>query len=239
MESSTPTTPRLPCPRPARVALEGRYVRLEPFEVARHAAGLWQAASGPGAEARFEFLADPPPRDLDDMTRRVAAEATRDDPLAFAVVDRDSDVALGRQSLMRIEPADGVIEIGSVLWGPRMSRSRRSTEALQLAASYVFDALGYRRFEWKCNARNAPSRAAALRFGFRYEGCFRQHMWIKGRNRDTAWFGMTDGDWKALRPVYAAWLDPANFDAEERERRKLGELAAAAGIPRNQDGPAP
>jgi hypothetical protein len=120
-----------------------------------------------------------------------------------------------------------------------MARSRRSTEALQLAAGYVFDTLGYRRFEWKCNARNAPSRAAALRFGFRYEGVFRQHMWLKGRNRDTAWFGMTDGDWAALRPVYAAWLDPANFDADGRERRKLGALMAAAGIPRNEDGPAP
>lgn len=231
MDTRTPATPRLPCPRPARVVLEGRYVRLEPLDVARHAAGLYEAASGPGAAARFEYLFDPPPRDLEEMTQRVAAEAAREDPLAFAVVDPASGVALGRQSLMRIEPAHGVIEIGHVLWGPRMARSRRSTEALQLAARHVFDTLGYRRFEWKCNARNAPSRAAALRFGFRYEGLFRQHMWIKGRNRDTAWFGMTDGDWAALRPVYEAWLDPANFDAEGRQRRRLGELAAAAGIP--------
>ena len=221
MESSTPTTPRLPCPRPARVALEGRYVRLEPFEVARHAAGLWQAASGPGAEARFEFLADPPPRDLDDMTRRVAAEATRDDPLAFAVVDRDSDVALGRQSLMRIEPAHGVIEIGSVLWGPRMSRSRRSTEALQLAASYVFDALGYRRFEWKCNNANEPSKRAAERFGFTFEGIFRQHMIIKGENRDTAWFSMLNGEWPTRKAGFLRWLDPANFDEAGNQKTPL------------------
>ncbi|MCC6173316.1 MAG: GNAT family N-acetyltransferase [Gammaproteobacteria bacterium] len=231
MNAASSLAPRLPCPRPARVVLQGRYVHLEPLEAARHAAGLFAASSGPEAAARFRYLFDEPLRDLAETVQRIEADAVRDDPLAFAVVDPSSGEALGRQSLMRIEPAHGAIEIGHILWGPQMSRSRRSTEAFQLAASYVFDTLGYRRLEWKCNALNAPSRASALRFGFRYEGIFRQHMWIKGRNRDTAWFGMTDGDWTALRPVFAAWLAPSNFDADGRQRRRLGELAAAAGLP--------
>lgn len=229
MDAASPE-PALPRPRPARVTLEGRYVRLEPLDAARHAAGLYEIGRAPGAEQLYQYLADLPPRDPGEMQRKLEADAAREDPLAFAVVDPASGTALGRQSLMRIEPAHGVIEIGSILWGPAMSRSRRSTEAFHLAASHVFDALGYRRFEWKCNALNQPSRAAALRFGFRYEGIFRQHMWIKGRNRDTAWFGMTDGDWAALRPVYRAWLDPANFDAQGRQRRRLREFAADAGI---------
>ncbi|MCU0760946.1 MAG: GNAT family N-acetyltransferase [Steroidobacteraceae bacterium] len=222
--------PRLPRPRPQRVTLAGRWVRMEPFDAARHARGLYAASSGPGAAQRHAYLFDDPPRDLAEATRRVEADAAREDPLAFAVVDVADGEALGRQSLMRIEPAHGVVEIGHILWGPAMARSRRATEAFWLAARHVFDTLAYRRLEWKCNAANAPSRAAARRFGFRYEGTFRQHMWIKGRNRDTAWFGMTDGDWQALRPVYAAWLEPANFDAEGRQRRRLGELAAAAGL---------
>lgn len=228
--------PVLPRPRPERVTLEGRYVRLEPLDAARHAAGLYEVGGGPAGEPLYQVLADLPPRDIEDLRRKLAVDAAREDPLAFAVAEPRSGTALGRQSLMRIEPAHGVIEIGSILWGPAMSRSRRATEAFQLAASYVFDTLGYRRLEWKCNARNLPSRAAALRFGFRYEGLFRQHMWIKGRNRDSAWFGMTDGDWAALSPVYRDWLDPANFDAAGRQRRGLRELAAAAGIPPGIDG---
>jgi RimJ/RimL family protein N-acetyltransferase len=230
LPAATDAAPQLPRPRPGRVTLAGRWVRLEPFDVARHARGLHAAASGPDAARRFAYLFDEAPRDLAETARRIEAEAAREDPLAFAVVDVADGEALGRQSLMRIEPAHGVVEIGHVLWGPAMARSRRSTEAFWLAARHVFETLGYRRFEWKCNAANAPSRAAARRFGFRYEGTFRQHMWIKGRNRDTAWFGMTDGDWRALRPVYEAWFEAANFDAEGRQRRRLGELAAAAGI---------
>ncbi len=221
--------PLLPRPRPSRIVLEGRDVRLEPFDAGRHSAGLFAASSGPGAEARFEFLFDAPPVDLEATTRNVEAAAAHDDPLAFAVVERGSGETLGRQSLMRIVPEHGVIEIGHILWGPRLSRTRLATEALYLAASYVFDDLGYRRFEWKCNARNAPSRAAALRFGFRYEGLFLQHMWVKGRNRDTAWFAMTDRDWPRLRSAYRRWLDAANFDTAGLQRETLAACIAAAG----------
>jgi len=224
-----PPAPALPRPRPSRVVLAGREVRLEPFDAARHGAGLFAASSGPGAAQRFEFLFDDPPANLAAVEREVAAAATRDDPLAFAVVECRTGEALGRQSLMRIVPEHGVIEIGHVLWGPRLARTRLATEAFYLHARHVFDELGYRRFEWKCNARNAPSRAAARRFGFRFEGLFLQHMWVKGRNRDTAWFGMTDRDWQRLRGAFERWLEPSNFDAAGAQRLALADCIEAAG----------
>jgi RimJ/RimL family protein N-acetyltransferase len=204
-------------------------VHLEPFDPVRHGAGLFAASSGPGAAQRFEFLFEDPPQDLAATERYVAAAAASDDPLAFAVVDCRSGEAFGRQSLMRVVPEHGVIEIGSILWGPRMARTRMATEAFYLAARHVFDDLGYRRFEWKCNARNAPSRAAARRFGFRFEGVFLQHMWVKGRNRDTAWFGMTDRDWQRLRGAFERWLEPSNFDAAGLQREGLAACIEAAG----------
>lgn len=140
----------------------------------------------------------------------------------FAVVDAATGRAEGRQALMRIDRTHGVIEIGSIMWGPALQRSRMATEALFLFADHVF-ALGYRRFECKCNDLNAPSKRAALRFGFRPEGVFRQHMVVKGTNRDTAWFAMTDQDWQELRPGYLAWLAPDNFDADGGQRSTLGD----------------
>ena len=124
---------------------------------------------------------------------------------------------------MRIDTTHGVIEIGSILWGPAIARTRIATEALYLFASYVFDTLGYRRFEWKCNDLNEPSKRAALRFGFTFEGAFRQHMVVKGANRDTAWFSILDSEWPRLVDAYLAWLAPENFDGEGQQRRKLGD----------------
>lgn len=155
------------------------------------------------------------------MERWVAAAAASSDRLYSAVVDLHTGRADGRQALMRAEPEHGVIEIGDILWGPAIARTRVATEALYLAARYVFEDLGYRRFEWKCNDLNAPSKAAALRFGFSYEGLFRQHMVVKGASRDTAWFAMLDREWPALRKEYDRWLEPSNFDAEGRQRTKL------------------
>ena len=212
--------PVLPRPRPGRVVLEGRYARLEPLSSV-HAQGLYEASSGEGAAERFAFLPAYPPSEPGDMLAWIAQAASGDDRLYSAVVDRASGAALGRQSLMRIDAANGVIEIGDILWGPRMARSRLATEALYLAARHVFDDLGYRRFEWKCNDLNRPSKRAALRFGFAFEGVFRQHMWVKGANRDTAWFAMLDRDWPALRREYQRWLDPANFDASGIQRTPL------------------
>jgi RimJ/RimL family protein N-acetyltransferase len=210
-----------PRARPQRVVLEGRYCRLEPLDPARHGEALFAASSAPGAEERFRYLADPAP-DADGFAAWMDRAARSEDPLFHAVVDRASGRCEGRQAYLRITPEHGVIEIGHVLWGPAIARTRVATEALFLHAAHAFDALGYRRFEWKCDAGNEPSRRAALRFGFAYEGTFRQHMVVRGRNRDTAWFAMTDGDWPEVRARLAAWLDPGNFDEAGRQRAPLG-----------------
>ena len=212
--------PVLPRPRPARVVLEGRYARLEPLSAA-HAPALFEASTGPGADARFAYLFDVPPASTADMSAWIAKAAATDDPFFTAVLDKASGRAKGRQALMRITPEHGVIEIGNILWGPAISRTRVATEALYLAARHVFEDLGYRRFEWKCNNLNEPSKAAARRFGFTYEGLFRQHMWVKGANRDTAWFSMLDSEWPALKAEYDRWLDPANFDAAGNQLTRL------------------
>lgn len=145
-----------------------------------------------------------------------------------AVIDKASGKVGGRQSLLRITPEHGVIEIGHILWGPPIARTRVATEALYLSAKHVFEDLGYRRYEWKCNNLNEPSKAAAKRFGFTYEGVFRQHMWVKGASRDTAWFAMIDKDWPQLRAAYERWLAPENFDAAGRQRARLDTATSAA-----------
>jgi RimJ/RimL family protein N-acetyltransferase len=208
-------------PRPSRVTLDGQYARLEPLDPAGHAADLWAGASAPGADARFRYLFEQPPTTLAEQIAWTTRAAATDDPRFMAVIDRATGRAEGRQALMRIDPNHGVIEIGSILWGPAIAGGRVTTEALYLTARHVFADLGYRRFEWKCHNDNAPSKRAALRFGFQFEGVFRQHMVTKGANRDTAWFAMIDRDWPALDARFRAWLDPDNFDAAGRQRRRL------------------
>ncbi len=215
-----------PRPRPQRVTLEGRFVRLEPLDAARHGDDLFVAASTGDAEARFRWLFETPPASRGAFQPWLDRAEASEDPLFFAIIDRATGKAVGRQTLMRIDPANGVIETGNIHWGPAMQRSPLSTEALFLHARHVFDDLGYRRFEWKCNNRNNPSKRAAARFGFSYEGLFRQHMIVKGENRDTAWFAMIDREWPVLRAGYEAWLAPANFDADGRQRLALGDLTA-------------
>lgn len=212
-----------PCPRPARVALEGAYCRLEPLDPERHADALFDSSMAPGAEQRFRYLFDTP-LDRGSFESWLARSKASEDPLFYAVVDLTTGRCEGRQTLMRITPEHGVIEIGNVLWGPAMARTRLATEALFLHARYVFDALGYRRFEWKCNAANAPSRRAAERFGFRYEGIFRQHMVQKGESRDTAWFSMLDTEWPSLRNAFERWLAPDNFDAQGGQLMRLEQM---------------
>lgn len=213
---STPT-PALP---PDRRVLEGRYVRLEPIGP-QHAADLYAVSSVPDADQRFAYLFETPPTALDEMQRWVEGQIGKDDPMVYAVVDRATGRAGGRQQLMRIVPKDGVIEIGGIYWGPAIARTRLATEALYLTARHAFDDLGYRRFEWKCNDLNLPSKRAAERFGFTFEGIFRQHMIVKGANRDTAWFSMLDGEWPARRLAFERWLEPANFDADGRQINAL------------------
>lgn len=216
-----------PAPRPQRIALEGRYCRLEPFDVARHADDLYRASTPADAAGRFLYLAETPPRSIDDLRSWIADKARSEDPLYFAVIDKASGRVVGRQTLMRIDPANRVIEIGNIYWGPEMARSRLATEAQYLFMKYAFD-LGYRRYEWKCHALNAPSRAAALRFGFTYEGHFRRAVITKGRTRDTTWFSIIDEEWPVLRQAYEAWLAPDNFNETGRQKRRLSELTRVA-----------
>ena len=218
-----------PRPRPARAVLEGRYVRLEPLNAARHGDGLYAASSVADAGGRFAWLPETPPQSRAEFQAWLDKAEASEDPLYFAIIDQASGEVVGRQTFLRIDPANGAIEIGHIYWGPKMARTRGATEAQFLFAQYVLGELGYRRYEWKCNNRNLPSKRAAERFGFRFEGIFRQHMIVKGENRDTAWYAMIDKEWPALARAYNAWLDPNNFDTEGRQIRRLEDLREAFG----------
>jgi RimJ/RimL family protein N-acetyltransferase len=205
------------------VVLEGRFCRLEPLDPVRHGDQLFAASMAPGAEERFRYLLDSP-QSRADFEVWLARAAVSEDPMCYAVIDLLSGRCGGRQALMRITSEHGVIEVGGILWGPAIARTRVATEALYLFAHYVFDQLGYRRFEWKCDAHNEPSMRAARRFGFTYEGTFRQHMVVKGQNRDTAWFAIIDTDWPAIRRAFEQWLEPANFDHRGQQKMRLEDL---------------
>lgn len=214
----TDLTGWVPRQRPKRVTLEGQYVRLEPL-VSAHADTLFMAASASGMEDRFRWLSEGPPSRVEFDAWLEKASASMD-PMFFAVIDKANGRAEGRQALMRIDTSNGVVEIGNIMWGAALQRTRMATEALYLFADRVFD-LGYRRFEWKCNDLNDPSKRAATRFGFRPEGVFRQHMVVKNANRDTAWFAMTDGDWQRMKPIYEDWLAPENFNDQGQQHKPL------------------
>ncbi|MBU1176218.1 MAG: GNAT family N-acetyltransferase [Alphaproteobacteria bacterium] len=205
---------------PQKVTLDGRYCRLEPLEE-RHADALWAAISGEGLEARYRYMSSRTPIDAEAHRAWVRAARDHAEWLYLAVLDQGTGLCGGRHAFMRIRPEHRSVEIGDVLWGRGISRTRIATEAFFLTARYVFQTLGYRRFEWKCNDLNLPSMRAALRFGFRFEGIFRKDMIVKGENRDTAWFSMLDEDWPELKKVYEAWLDPDNFDADGQARARL------------------
>lgn len=204
-----------------RLVLDGRYARLEPLDPDRHGQDLLTSALQPGSEGRFRYLFDRPPQNIEDMMAWARKAAAASDPLFFAVIRKDSGRAHGRQALMRIDPGHGSVEIGNILWGPGMARSRVATEAFYLFARHAFETLGYRRLEWKCDSLNLPSRQAATRFGFYFEGVFRQHMVVKNLNRDTAWFAIIDSDWPRLKAGYESWLHPGNFDMSGQQIRKL------------------
>ena len=202
--------------------LAGRLVRLERLDPDRHGASLGAHLSGPGTADLYAYLADPVPAGAADVAAWAQRVAPLADPFFYAVVDVATGHAVGRLSLMRVDPANGVIEVGHVLYAPSLQRSPHATEVQYLLARHVFDDLRYRRYEWKCNALNAPSRRAALRLGFSFEGVFRQHMVVKGGNRDTAWYAMLDSEWPARRAAFDAWLDPSNFTAESVQKTPLG-----------------
>lgn len=216
-----------PAKRPERVVLDGRFCRLEPIE-SRHAAELHAASTPPDAARRYRYLFEEPPASRADTDAWIAKAAASNDPLVWAVIDKRTGRCEGRQTLMRITPEHQCIEIGSIYWGPAIAGTEVATEANFLFAKHVFADLGYRRYEWKCDALNAPSRRAAERFGFTYEGHFRRAVIIKDRTRDTTWFAMVDDDWPALKAAYERWLDPANFDAAGKQKSSLTDLTKAA-----------
>ncbi|GAA5166398.1 GNAT family protein [Pseudonocardia eucalypti] len=205
---------------PTASELVGRYCRLERLDPDRHAEGLFAADRRDTRGESWTYLPYGPFPDLDDYRKWLAAAAEPADPRFYAIVDA-AERPLGVLSLMRMQPEFGVIEVGHVHYSPALQRTREATEAQYLVGRYVFDELGYRRWEWKCDALNDPSRAAAERLGFRYEGTFRQATVVKGRNRDTAWYSILDAEWPALRDRFEQWLRPDNFEPAGRQRSPL------------------
>jgi RimJ/RimL family protein N-acetyltransferase len=214
-----------PPPRPPREPMAGRWCRVEPLDPARHAEDLHRANALDPSGRNFTYLFSGPFDSFDAYRRWLDSVAPGADPLFHAIVDLETGKAAGVATYMRIDTANGVIEVGNINFSPLLQRKRAATEAMYLMMKRVFE-LGYRRYEWKCDSLNAPSRSAAQRLGFSYEGTFRQAVVYKGRSRDTAWYSVIDREWPALERAYRRWLDPSNFDAEGRQRLRLAELTA-------------
>lgn len=213
-------------PRPPRTPMEGRYCRVVALDADRHADDLFTANAEDREDRIWTYLPYGPFDSLQSYRAWIAATCEADDPLFHAVVDRHDGCPVGVASYLRITPGVGVIEVGHINYAPRLQGTAAATEAMYLMMRRVFDELGYRRYEWKCDALNEKSRAAALRLGFRFEGVFRQATMYKGRNRDTAWFSIIDSEWPPLRHALETWLDPANFDGSGRQRQRLSRLTA-------------
>ncbi len=205
-----------PAMLPRRVELRGQYVTVTPLDPAVHGDVLYEESTGPDREHLWLDLWEGP---FADRGLFDAAESL--DPIYYTIVENKTGLALGHAAYLRIEPQHRVIEVGGILYTPKLQRTTGATEAMYLMAKYAFEDLGYRRYEWKCNSLNAPSRATALRLGFRFEGIFRQHMIVKGRNRDTAWYAILDSEWPARRAAFERWLDLSNFDADGKQKFAL------------------
>jgi RimJ/RimL family protein N-acetyltransferase len=210
-------------PAPPRAPMNGRYCSVEPLSAERHAADLWAANAHDAERRNWTYLLNGPFERFEAYRDWVVEAARGDDPQFHAIVARTTGRAVGVASYLRIAPQAGSIEVGNINFSPLLARTPAATEAMMLMMCRAFE-LGYRRYEWKCDALNAPSRAAALRLGFTFEGIFRKALVYRGRSRDTAWFAVIDDDWPALHTAFERWLDPANFDAAGRQRRGLAEL---------------
>jgi RimJ/RimL family protein N-acetyltransferase len=213
-----------PAPRPQPTVLTGRVVTLRPFDRATQAEALYQATHGNQKSDLWRYMSEGPFPTRAAFDAAFEKKQSSTDPLFFAIVDSATGLAVGHASYLRIDPAHRVIEVGNIIFTPALQRSAGATEAMYLMARHAFEDLGYRRYEWKCNALNEPSRRAALRLGFVFEGVFRQHMIIKGRNRDTAWFSMLDTEWPERRRIFEQWLAPSNFDTAGQQRISLSQL---------------
>lgn len=221
-DSDAPLPHWRPPPPPPRAPLEGRYARVEPLDPERHAPDLF-AANAVADDALWRWLPYGPFPDLSSYRLWMQTTCTGDDPLFHAIIDLSTGRAAGVASYLRIAPESGAIEVGHICYAPALQRSRAGTEAMALLMGRAFD-LGYRRYEWKCNALNPGSRALAQRLGLSFEGVFRQATISKGRNRDTAWYAAIDAEWPALSAAFETWLAPENFDADGRQRQRLSDL---------------
>ena len=212
-------------PLPPRTAMQGRFCRIEPLEAGRHARDL-QDAFAPASPASWTYLPDymGPHTGLAAWQAWLESAEASSDALWHAIVDPASGRAVGIACYLRMDPASGSIEVGGVLFSPQLQKTAAATEAMVLMMARAFDELGYRRYEWKCDSRNAPSRAAALRLGFTFEGTFRQHMVYRGRTRDSDWFSILDTEWPRLREAFQGWLSPENFDGEGRQKKGLASF---------------
>jgi RimJ/RimL family protein N-acetyltransferase len=227
MEIERPVGPELdwrPARRPARTVLKGRYVRLRPIDATADAEALYAESHAPANDpGMWTYLFGGPYPDAGALRDALAVDQRSEDHVTFTLLTLPDEHPAGVASYARIKPPHGVIEIGGIWFGASLRRSRASSEAIYLLARHAFDELGYRRLEWKCDALNARSRRAAERFGFAFEGVFRQHLVVKGRNRDTAWYAITGEEWPAVRTGFERWLAAENFHADGRRRRALRE----------------
>ncbi len=215
--------------RPERSTLHGAHVIVRPVDADRDADPLYQVSHPPRGDLEiWTYLPDGPYDGVEHLGQMLAWAETSQDPLYFTLVKRPEERPMGLASYLRITPEFGVIEIGHILFGVPLQRTTAATEAVFLLARHAFDQLGYRRLEWKCNALNAASRRAAERFGFTFEGVFRNHQVVKGRNRDTAWYSIVDDEWPAIREAFEAWLAPENFDPDGVQKRALSTMVERA-----------
>ena len=212
---------------PPREVMTGRYCRLEPLTAARHGSALYTAFRQSSSDTDWTYMGVGPFPDEASYLAYAATMEASEDPQFFAVMDLASGQAVGSLAAMRIDPANGVIEVGNVAYSDQLKRTPAATEAQYLLMRRAFDQLGYRRYEWKCDSLNAPSRAAALRMGFQFEGIFRQAVVYKGRNRDTAWYSIIDTEWPRVRSGFEQWLAPGNFDDQGRQLQRLSALLAS------------
>ena len=212
-------------PRPSRLSLRGRLATVAPLDPATHAQAIYEGTHGPDRERVWLYMGAGPFGGVAAFRAYLEKLAASDDPLSYAIIDNASGRAVGHASYMRMAPEHRVIEVGNIFYTTALMRTAAATEAMYLMAKYIFEDLKYRRYEWKCNALNEPSRRAALRLGFSFEGIFLQHMFQKGRNRDTAWFAMLDHEWPARKARFETWLRPDNFDANGRQHTPLSSPA--------------
>jgi RimJ/RimL family protein N-acetyltransferase len=216
---------KLPDHASMNAGLHGERVTLVPLDAEAHAAALYEAVKG--HPELWLYLFDDEPADEAVFKANLARKAGKSDPFFLTILDNATGLPLGMASYMRIEPRHRVIEVGSILFSPKLQRTAQATETMYLMARHAFEDLGYRRYEWKCNALNEPSRRAALRLGFSFEGIFRQHMIVKGKSRDTAWFAMLDEEWPVISRALRAWLSPVNFDDQGRQVRSLADIRSS------------